>query len=220
MELFEYLPKSWRVRPGAGKLMIDASDSQPTVEEWLEEVNQNLIQTAANIQGIVEIWWDGCKRPYRFSSILASIGESELVKQNLDMPSCESLSDVPSLIICEIPELDIINEIFGHEGSSALLRMSDDLGLLTNVRTELTSGIKANDWMKVKDHSQWWPDNELRNYKRRLLSDGQLTNYSYYARLISNGQLCRYTVTTRLVQYRGDLCRLIKTHSVISVEQV
>ena len=220
MELRKYLPSGWKFSITSGGPLIMAP-TQHDVELWLDRVSGFLVESANNLQGSIQIGWEGCRRPYRFTPALASVEGGEKFQQLSSETESETVkTDEPlqNNSIIEVPELEIISEVLGFDGSSALLRMSDDLGLLSNTRTEVSSGLKANDWMKVKDHSHWWPDDELRNYKRRLLGDGQLNNYSYYARMITTGKLSLYTVTTRLVVYRGDLCRLVKTHSVVAVE--
>lgn len=178
MELKDYLPDGWECRVTQTGPEIFAP-TRTAAETWIEQTVGELISSASNLKGIVQVGWKGCRRPYRFSPALASVGgeESNQVSTFTSALNNPSAPSNPGIQLPEVPELDIISEVLGFDGSSALLRMSDDdLGLLSNTRTEVSSGLRANDWMKVKDHSQWWPDDELRNYKRRLLSDGQVTD--------------------------------------------
>ena len=123
-------------------------------------------------------------------------------------------------LIKPMAESELIAEILGYNGGSCcLLRMSDDSPLFSNNSTASTSGIRPNDWIKVKDHSPWWLGTELSDYKARLIRDRSVNDYSYAARFIgAGGQVHQFTVNTRLVDYRGDICRLVKNVSCVPIE--
>lgn len=180
-----------------------------TLEDWLEGL--------ANQWGSVSLRWDGCRTGLtKYAHWHLTGGDSG---EELGVSESNPI-DVDSQLIKPMAESELITEILGYDGGSCcLLRMADDSPLFSNTRTEATSGIKPNDWIKVKDHSPWWLGTELSDYKARLLQDGRLNNYSYAARFIgAGGQVHRFTVNTRLVEYRGDVCRLVKNVSCVPIE--
>lgn len=122
----------------------------------------------------------------------------------------------PTIRIPKIEDLDLATEIFSFEGSAAAVRFHDDKGLLSNERIELTSGIRPNDW-QGKIMSSYWPEDELKRFKRDLLREGQVNNYRYVAYLMT-GQKAAYEVNARLVFYRDELVRVVK--SVIPAQVV
>lgn len=181
-----------------------------TLEDWLEGL--------ANQWGSVSLRWDGCRTGLtKYAQWhLSANGENEGLGEGEPNP----IDVLAYQIIKPMAESDLISEVLGYDGGSCcLLRMADDSPLFSNAKTESTSGIKANDWIKVKDHSPWWLGTELSDYKTRLLRDGGVQNYSYAARFIgAGGQVHQFTVNTRLVEYRGDVCRLVKNVSCVPIE--
>lgn len=181
-----------------------------TLEDWLEGL--------ANQWGSVSLRWDGCRTgltKYAQWHLSANSESTEGLGETEPNPIDDAMQ-----IIRPMAESEVITEILGYDGGSCcLLRMSDDSPLFSNATTETTSGIKPNDWIKVKDHSPWWLGTELSDYKTRLLRDGGVNNYSYAARFIgAGGQVHQFTVNTRLVNYRGDVCRLVKNVACVPIE--
>ncbi|MFM6204048.1 MAG: hypothetical protein ACKPEN_21240 [Planktothrix sp.] len=180
-----------------------------TLEDWLEGL--------ANQWGSVSLRWDGCRTgltKYAHWHLSANDNDDVEINKNTDIKTSSNQ------LIRPMAESELISEILGYDGGSCcLLRMADDSPLFSNNSTERTSGIRPNDWIKVKDHSPWWLGTELSDYKARLLRDGGVNNYSYAARFIgAGGQVHQFTVNTRLVDYRGDICRLVKNVSCVPIE--
>lgn len=111
---------------------------------------------------------------------------------------------------------ELFKEVYSWEGSASILRMSDNRGLFSNQRVELASGVRPNDWLKLK-HEDYWPADELSKYIKNLHSKVEMRGYQYTARLIT-GVLCQYVVDVRLIFYNGDLARLVKVHSCVPLE--
>lgn len=76
MELHEYLPDGWRVELNNGTPSIIAP-SQQAADCWLERLCQELVQTAENLGGIVELRWPSAVRGYQFDSKLKAIANTE-----------------------------------------------------------------------------------------------------------------------------------------------
>ena len=180
-----------------------------SLEDWLEGL--------ANQWGSVSLRWDGCRSGLtKYANWHLSANEKDDVEINKNT----DIETSSNQLIRPMAESELITEILGYDGGSCcLLRMSDDSPLFSNNSTASTSGIRPNDWIKVKDHSPWWLGTELSDYKTRLIRDGSVNDYSYAARFIgAGGQIHRFTVNTRLVDYRGDVCRLVKNVSCVPIE--
>ena len=181
-----------------------------SLEDWLEGL--------ASQWGSVSLRWDGCRTGLTKYAHwhLSPPGDSDDSEFNKDT----DIETSSNQLIKPMVESELITEILGYNGGSCcLLRMSDDSPLFSNNSTASTSGIRPNDWIKVKDHSPWWLGSELSDYKARLIRDGNVNDYSYAARFIgAGGQVHQFTVNTRLVDYRGDICRLVKNVSCVPIE--
>lgn len=188
---------------------VDVFTIYKDVEAWLDE-------TAAK-WGEVRLLYNGAKQGLRKIAVMSESANGEEGEGGSE-PS--SPIDDSRQIITPMAESELISEILGYDGGSCcLLRMSDDSPLFSNAATESTSGIRPNDWIKIKDHGPWWLGTELSDYKARLLRDGSVRNYSYAARFIgAGGQVHQFTVNTRLVNYRGDVCRLVKNVACVPIE--
>ena len=224
MGMFDYLPQGWEITPMIDRISITSPDPSDVSESVLDLIGLSLVQAATRLNTTIQVRYPGLRCNYRFTPQVAMTETPEDYPIQPDEQRQQSHTpdlDLPTPPrIIEVPETDIIAEIMGHNQPCALMRMSDDSPLFSNTLTAAVSGEKPNDWLKHKDHSFWWPDDELKNYKRRLYQDGELRDYSYLARFITNGQMHRYTVTTRLVNYRGDLARLVKNQACVPIEQV
>jgi hypothetical protein len=117
--------------------------------------------------------------------------------------------------IIAIPDLDLYQELANFPGSATAVRFFDDSGIANNERVEATSGVHANDWVRVRNQDFWMPG-ELTSFKQRLLQDKKITNYSYTAFLV-NGIKCRFTVDARLALVRGQLTRIVKVNDCVPV---
>jgi hypothetical protein len=110
--------------------------------------------------------------------------------------------------ILVIPETEIIAEIMKYPNPSSLIRVEDDKGIFTNSHCQKSSGITSNNWVGAKMSSYWIPE-ELERYKRLLLKNKEVVNFTYAAYFFT-GETANFTVDARLVNFNGDLCRWVR----------
>ncbi|MBD2364478.1 hypothetical protein H6G36_25450 [Anabaena minutissima FACHB-250] len=114
-------------------------------------------------------------------------------------------------IIIPSAQDNVITECLSYDGACGIVRMEDNKGLFSNEKIIISSKASPNDWVG-KNMADYWIKPELDTYISRLLKEGELRNYSYTAKLM-NGENARLTVNARLVQWRGELARIVKTLS-------
>lgn len=123
-------------------------------------------------------------------------------------------SDIPLIF-----PLELYQELYSFPGSASALLFFDNSGIASNDNVKSSSGVSANKWLSLR-HEDYWPKEELTNYKRRLLAEKTLVGYEYVAYL-TTGEKCRFNVDARLARLRRDdesLIRIVKVNSCIPIE--
>ena len=131
---------------------------------------------------------------------------------NSKLKSCFSIrteSILMNEIITRSDLPDLVKECLSYEGACGIVRMSDHKGLFSNERIMYSSSALPNDWLGKKMSDYWYPD-ELNTYIARLVKEGELQSYSYVAKLM-DGRPVRLTVNARIIQWHGELARIVKT---------
>lgn len=118
--------------------------------------------------------------------------------------------------LISIPAEDLIKECHSFAGSAGIVRWRDNKGLFANSLIEMGSAARPNDWIGA-NMADYWPADQLSKFRDSLQRDKEIRNFSYKARLF-NGQMAEFLVDARLVIYEGDLARIVKTHSCVTLE--
>lgn len=129
----------------------------------------------------------------------------------LSFPINKKMPDNNTKIIIPQAQDDAMIECLSYDGACGIVRMADHKGLFSNEKIIISSKAHPNDWVG-KNMADYWIKPELDTYIFRLLREGELRNYSYVAKLM-NGENARLTVNARLIEWRGDLVRIVKTLS-------
>lgn len=217
MELFDYLPQKWQVEPVDGRfLRITATDPQAVVETWLEEASPVLIETATNLQGVVEIWWKGCRRPYRFSSVLASVSGEE---------PATSLLTTANQKIDKLTQAtaEIIAEFAGSDRPTYLTSMIDQRILWLNGAALAANQLdRAGKIIGSPSASLWKPESFARMLET-LQRDRHIPEFENLGYQWQGGDVGwhRKKVATvsdyQWVEWLGEPCRVCQTLSSESV---
>ncbi len=149
----------------------------------------------------------------RFSDITIVTGNRKIsfpATTNIEYVAESTMAQQDTVLtrVRPISDEDLISEVLGCSDPTSVVRFSDNLGLFSNSRIEISSGAKPNDWVG-KNMADYWMGEELSKFRSRLLSDLELRNYFYTAYLFT-GEKANFTVNARLVVYRGDLVRVVK----------
>ncbi len=107
----------------------------------------------------------------------------------------------------EIPPFSL--SVPGVEASQplAVVRMADDKGLYCS-NIEAHCRARQNDWLG-EDMSRFHLPEELRRLKSALETHGKISEFSYRA-LAFDFQPIEMAVDATLINYGGDLCRLVR----------
>lgn len=113
-------------------------------------------------------------------------------------------------------DLDLFHELYSSSLPSAAVQFDNDQGIASNRKIEEIGGVHPNDWLRA-EHRKFWFKDELDRYKKNLLSNQEVKNYSYIA-LLHDGTKCRFTVDARLAVFRDRLIRIVKVEECIPIE--
>jgi len=200
LELLNYLPHDWQLRPIAGGIRLTAP-SRKDANDFLDKRLNPLVATSSSINGAIEISWDGCSRPFRVNRKAQSEPRQPSKKQNpLASPTGSYGS---SRISAAAPMEEVLDFIKGKKAEGLIVTvtsMVDDKCLIVNDLQALDrgGGWTGADWIGV-DFKNLWRDSFMprrTNYFSRLIEsieqDGHIPEFHYQIRRPS-GALGEYS---------------------------
>lgn len=208
-QLHEYLPKGWRVRPNQQGLTLVSPDSESAID-FAEGAKAHLSQTAANINGMLEISWEGCQQPL---TILAKTTAAVATANN---PAHQSgftsklSSYAPSKISTNASADEIADFIKGKKGEGLIVTItsmvSDKCLSVNDLQVfDRGGGWTGDDWIGL-DFKKLWRDSfhiGKTNYYGQLIQkidqDQAIPNFYYHIRRPS-GALAEYSSSYHLVE--------------------
>lgn len=217
LEIKEYLPRGWELKPQANGVLIYAPDGE-LAQEFHVGARKLLERSAKNLQSVIQIAWDGCDRPLKIGRAKSSASNSTPADTHNTQPQRIN-SYAPDRVSSTASYEEILDFIKGKKAEGLIVTvtgMGSDKCLIVNDLQSLDrgGGWTAQDWIGI-DFKTLWRDSfhmGQTNYYGRLIqlveSDRFIPEYLYRIRRPS-GALAEYSSTYTLVEnFLGRAARI------------
>ncbi len=208
-ELRDYLPKGWAVQPHQSGLTLVSPDSESAID-FVEGAREHLQQTATNINGLLEVCWEGCLEPLKIcAKTAASVSATNSQPQKPEFTSKLS-SYALSKISSSASADEITDFIKGKKGEGLIVTItsmvSDKCLSVNDLQIfDRGGGWTGDDWIGL-DFKKLWRDSfhlGKTNYYGQLIQsierDKGIPNFYYHIRRPS-GALAEYSSSYHFVE--------------------